>query len=119
MQKEEKKEVKDTGMAGMVAGTSAICTVGTGCGLNYRGYNIIGMAKNCIFEEIAYLLLVGHFPNEKNLATFRQEISSRRTIPDKLKTVLEMMPKETHPMDVLKVATAFLGVLEPEGSTQE
>jgi 2-methylcitrate synthase len=37
------------GLDGIVAGDSAISTVGLGLGLNYRGYNIIDLAKNCIF----------------------------------------------------------------------
>jgi len=44
------------GLAGIVAGDSAISTVGIGMGLNYRGYNIQDLAKNCCFEEVAYLL---------------------------------------------------------------
>ena len=51
------------GLAGIVVGESAISTVGIGLGLNYRGYDIIDLANNCIFEEVAYLILLGKLPN--------------------------------------------------------
>lgn len=57
------KKTKNSGLAGMVAGDSAISTVGIGLGLNYRGYDIIDLSKNCIFEEVAYLILFGSLPN--------------------------------------------------------
>lgn len=56
------------GLAGIVAGDSAISTVGLGVGLNYRGYNIEDLAKNCIFEEVAHLLLFGNLPTKAELA---------------------------------------------------
>ena len=52
------------GLAGIVAGDSAISTVGLGVGLNYRGYNIEDLAKNCIFEEVVHLLLFGTLPTK-------------------------------------------------------
>lgn len=58
------------GLAGMVAGESAISTVGIGLGLNYRGYDIRDLAKDCIFEEVAYLLLFGKLPNKEETDQF-------------------------------------------------
>ena len=37
------------GLAGVVAGDSAISTVGLGTGLNYRGYSIEDLSENCCF----------------------------------------------------------------------
>jgi 2-methylcitrate synthase len=54
---------KKGGLAGIVAGESAISTVGLGHGLNYRGYNVDDLSKDSNFEEVAFLLLVGHLPN--------------------------------------------------------
>ena len=52
------------GLAGVVAGQSAIATVGhEGSGLNYRGYSIEDLSEQASFEEVAFLLLVGHLPN--------------------------------------------------------
>lgn len=52
------------GLAGIVVGDSAISTVGIGLGLNYRGFDIIDLAENCIFEEVAYLLIYSKLPNK-------------------------------------------------------
>lgn len=102
------------GLAGIVVGKSAISTVGLGFGLNYRGYNIIDLSKHCIFEEVAYLILFGSLPNQEQLNTFLKEVASHRTIPASLLKVLELIPKEAHPMDVLRTVSSFLGTIELE-----
>lgn len=103
------------GLAGVVAGQSAIATVGQeGKGLNYRGYSIDDLAEFATFEEVAYLLLYGHLPTEKELSQYSKELIGLRKLPDALKTVLRLIPKHSHPMDVLRTACSFLGNLEPE-----
>jgi 2-methylcitrate synthase len=48
---------KSVALSGVVAGNTALCTVGrTGNDLHYRGYDILDVAESCEFEEIAYLL---------------------------------------------------------------
>lgn len=51
-------------MAGITAGNSKISTVGTGEGLNYRGYNIKDLAEHSTFEEVFYLLLFDRLPTK-------------------------------------------------------
>lgn len=105
---------KTGGLAGVVAGESAICTVGTGHGLNYRGFDIYDLANNATFEEVAYLLIVGELPNNKELLDYKQELIKERDLSDTLKTILENIPKNSHPMDVMRTACSTLGCLEPE-----
>ena len=102
------------GLDGIIAGESKISTVGLGFGLNYRGYNIEDLARYASFEEVAYLLLIGELPNTQELAAFRERISNNRAIPPSLKSVIELMPKTSHPMEVTRTITSFLGVIEPE-----
>ena len=110
----EKK--KAGGLAGVVAGQTALCTVGKeGAGLTYRGYDIYDLADNASFEEVAYLLLHGKLPSRAELDGYIANIKSLRSLPDALKTVLEMVPAGTHPMDVLRTGVSFLGNIEPEG----
>lgn len=111
--------VKSGGLAGVVAGESAIATVGLGSGLNYRGYSIDDLAEHATFEEVAYLLLYSKLPTQNELDEYTQKLISLRHLPDALKTVLKMIPKETHPMDVLRTGCSFLGNLEPEHSFSE
>ncbi len=102
------------GMAGIVAGESAICTCGIGNGLNYRGYDIADLALKTDFEEVAYLLLLGELPNKIQLKEFQNKIITGRQLPQELKDVLKALPASSHPMDVMKTATSALGCMEPE-----
>ena len=106
---------KSAGLAGVIAGESAIATVGLeGKGLNYRGYSIDDLAANATFEEVAYLLHYGQLPTRAELATYVNKLVSLRTLPDALKKVLKLIPANTHPMDVLRTGCSMLGTLEPE-----
>ena len=110
----EKKKVG--GLAGVSAGETSICTVGKeGAGLTYRGYDIYDLADNASFEEVAYLLLHGHLPTQDELDAYISKLISLRGLPDALKTVLEMIPGDAFPMDVLRTGVSFLGNIEPEG----
>ncbi|MBI5447215.1 MAG: 2-methylcitrate synthase [Gammaproteobacteria bacterium] len=106
---------KTGGLAGVVAGDSAICTVGVeGRGLTYRGYDIHDLAKEATFEEVAYLLIYGVLPTETVLTQYQQKLISLRTLPPHLKLMLEQIPAEAHPMAVLRTACSALGLFEPE-----
>ena len=107
---------KTGGLAGVTAGETHICTVGQeGAGLTYRGYDIYDLADNACFEEVAFLLLHGHLPTQAELDAYITKIKANRGLPDALKTVLEMIPADAPPMDVLRSGVSFLGNIEPEG----
>ena len=109
------KNKKAGGLAGVVAGETAIATVGKeGKGLNYRGYSIHDLAANAMFEEVAFLLLFGHLPNQKELDGFVARLANNRHLPDPLMSTLRDFPANAHPMDVLRTGCSMLGVLEPE-----
>ena len=108
---------KTGGLAGVTAGASALCTVGKeGAGLTYRGYDIYDLADNASFMEVAYLLLKGKLPTRAELDDYIATIKSMRGLPDGLKTVLEMVPANAHPMDVLRTGVSYLGNIEGEAS---
>ena len=107
---------KTGGLAGVTAGQTHLCTVGKeGAGLTYRGYDIYDLANNASFEEVAFLLLHGKLPTQSELDAYVAKIKANRGLPDALKTVLEMIPADAHPMDVLRTGVSFLGNIEPEG----
>jgi len=107
---------KTGGLAGVTAGETSLCTVGKeGAGLTYRGYDIYDLANNACFEEVAFLLLHDHLPTQAELDAYIEKIKANRGLPDALKTVLEMIPADAHPMDVLRTGVSFLGNIEPEG----
>lgn len=104
------------GLAGVVAGETAIATVGKeGKGLTYRGYSIHDLAERACFEEVAHLLLYGHLPTQAELDGYCRRLAGLRMLPAALATVLEQLPVSAHPMDVLRTGCSALGCLEPEG----
>jgi 2-methylcitrate synthase len=116
----EAKKLSGAGLRGQVAGETALCTVGlTGTGLTYCGYDISDLADNAQFEEVAYLLLQGKLPNQQELDAYKAKLKSLRTLPDALKTVLENIPKDAHPMDVMRTGCSMLGNLETEQNFSE
>jgi len=107
---------KTGGLAGVTAGATHLCTVGKeGAGLTYRGYDIADLVQHAGFEEVAYLLLHGKLPNRAELDAYVAKIKANRGLPDALRTVLESVPADAHPMDVLRTGVSFLGNIEPEG----
>lgn len=109
------KKLGGAGLRGQSAGETALCTVGkAGSGLTYRGYTIEDLAEHAKFEEVAYMLLYGQLPTKKQLDDYVAALKSQRALPDDLKTVLELIPKNSHPMDVMRTGCSMLGNLEPE-----
>ena len=111
----EAKKLSGAGLRGQSAGETALCTVGqSGAGLTYRGYDIKELADNAQFEEVAYLLLYGKLPNQAELDAYKARLKGMRALPAALKTVLENIPKDAHPMDVMRTGVSMLGNLETE-----
>ena len=109
------KPKKSVALSGVVAGNTALCTVGlTGNDLHYRGYDILDVADVCEFEEIAHLLVHGKLPNVAELAAYKAKLKSMRGIPMAVQDVLESLPASAHPMDVLRTGCSVLGCVLPE-----
>lgn len=113
---DSKTKKKTGGLAGLIAGDSAICTCALSDhpGLHYRGFAIEDLAEHGSFEECAYLLLRGKLPTKSELAEYTDLLKSKRDLPAPLKTVLEQIPADTHMMDVLRTGCSMLGNLEQE-----
>ena len=110
------KKLEGAGLRGQVAGHTALSTVGkAGKGLTYRGYAIEELAEKATFEEVAYMLLYGKLPTQSEYDSYSEKLKSYRSLPNELKEVLERIPKNTHPMDVMRTGCSMLGNLEPEG----
>ncbi|WP_201616526.1 2-methylcitrate synthase [Psychrobacter immobilis] len=109
------KVLSGAGLRGQVAGKTALSTVGkSGSGLTYRGYDVSELADKCIFEEVAYLLLYGNLPTQSELEAYQAKLKKLRGLPQALKDVLERIPADAHPMDVLRTGCSMLGNLETE-----
>jgi 2-methylcitrate synthase len=109
------KPKKSVALSGVVAGNTALCTVGrTGNDLHYRGYDILDMADTVEFEEIAYLLVHGKLPNEPELAAYKRKLAAMRGLPPPVRVALEALPPAAHPMDVMRTGCSVLGSALPE-----
>ncbi len=109
------KPKKSVALSGVVAGNTALCTVGlTGNDLHYRGYDILDVAETCEFEEIAHLLVHAKLPTAAELKSYKAKLKSLRGIPLAVQEVLECLPASAHPMDVLRTGASALGCTLPE-----
>ena len=109
------KPKKSVALSGVIAGNTALCTVGrTGNDLHYRGYDILDVAETCEFEEIAHLLVHARLPAPAELRAYKTKLRALRGIPAGLRTVLEHIPAAAHPMDVMRTAVSMLGCELPE-----
>jgi 2-methylcitrate synthase len=110
---------KSVALSGVIAGNSAVCTVGrTGNDLHYRGYDIVELALQSTFEEVAYLLVHGELPTQSALKDHKRKLKSLRGLPAQVKIVLEHIPASAHPMDVLRTGCSMLGNVLPEKDDQ-
>ncbi len=104
-----------TGLRGQSAGQTEICTVGAaGNSLRYRGYAVDELAEKASFNEVAHMILKGHLPDRDELDAYTRRLKGLRGLPAALKEVLERIPADAHPMDVLRTGCSFLGNLETE-----
>jgi 2-methylcitrate synthase len=109
------KPKKSVALSGVPAGNTALCTVGrSGNDLHYRGYDILEFADVAEFEEIAYLLVHGKLPNAAELAAYKTKLRGLRGIPAAVQDILECIPANAHPMDVMRTACSALGSVLPE-----
>ena len=110
----ETKPAYSPGLAGVVAGETAICWVDPNAGLMYCGYDIHEMAEQASFEEVAYLLLHGELPTVEQLGEFSREIARQRELPGPVIKMLRLLPAGTHPMDALRTGVSMLGAFDPD-----
>ncbi|MEL4238733.1 2-methylcitrate synthase [Shewanella xiamenensis] len=114
------KKLSGAGLRGQSAGETALSTVGvSGSGLTYRGYDVKDLAENATFEEVAYLILYGELPTTVQLEAYKTKLKGMRGLPQALKEVLERIPADAHPMDVMRTGCSMLGNLEAEHNFSE
>lgn len=102
------------GLAGVTVDETTISTINVEkATLMYRGYPVQELAKNCRFEEVAFLLWHGELPNAKQLEMFESAERQKREISDDLIDVLRKFRKDAHPMDTLRTAISFIGTQDP------
>jgi citrate synthase len=102
------------GLEGVIAGTTAICSIDSEAGLRYRGYDIYELASNATFPEIWQLLVHGDLPNKSQLDALKKQLSAERDVPRQIHDMLRMLPRGTHPMDAIRTGISMLGSFDQE-----
>jgi 2-methylcitrate synthase/citrate synthase II len=114
MATETKELPYSPGLAGIIAGETEICWVDPNAGLMYRGYDIHEMAEKASFEEVAYLLLNGELPDFDQLGKFTRDVASERDLPGPVQKMLRLMPRDAHPMDILRTGVSMLAPFDKD-----
>ncbi len=78
--------------------------------LTYRGYTVQELCDKCDFEEVAYLVLNGDLPNKKQLKRFIKEERSERKLSKQILKNIQSMPKNAHPMDVIRTCVSLMAL---------
>ncbi len=103
------------GLDGVVVDETAICLADKQTDrLYYRGYAIEELAAHAGYEEVFHLVTAGELPDERQLAAQREKLQQARALPAAVAEMLERVPRDCHPMDVLRTGCSLLGNLEPE-----
>ncbi|AWV99880.1 bifunctional 2-methylcitrate synthase/citrate synthase [Arcticibacterium luteifluviistationis] len=77
--------------------------------LTYRGYAVEELCEKKSFEDVAFLLVNNDLPNAKERAAFIDKEKSQRTLSKELLSILQNLPKSSHPMDTLRTGVSILG----------
>jgi len=103
------------GLADVIAAQTSLSRVDGAKGeLIYRGYNIADIGEHISFEEVLYLLWNGDLPNVGQLSTFKGALIAKRALPAQLLQTMRIIPKEAHPMAVLRTVISALGLIDPK-----
>ncbi len=78
--------------------------------LTYRGYTVQELCDKCDFEEVAYLVLNGDLPNKKQLKKFIKDERSERKLSKQILASIQKMPKNAHPMDVIRTCVSLMAL---------
>src|SRR5699024_12639417 len=97
------KAKKSVALSGVVAGNTALCTVGlSGNDLHYRGYDILELAGECEFEEVGHLLIHGKLPNTAELAADKAKIKRLRGLPLDVREMIDRNTRASHSMQAMR-----------------
>jgi citrate synthase len=111
----EAVETKNIGLRGVKVADTRISDVdGEKGNLIYRGLNICDLVVHSTFEEVSFVLLYDHLPKAEELKRFQSGLTSEREVHETVYGLMRMMPKTTHPMDLLQAAVPVLAGYDPQ-----
>src|SRR3989475_251190 len=84
--------------------------------LEYRGYPIEQLAETCSFLQVAYLILFGELPSEKQLAAWTYDITHHTFVHENIKTLMQAFRYDAHPMGMFISTVAALSTFYPDAN---
>lgn len=103
------------GLAGVIATESSISDIDGERGiLFYRGYPIADLVKNCCFEEVALLLILGDLPSQRTLDLFTADLRRRSRVKFNIRNMMFTLPNYSHPMEILQTCISAMGAFYPD-----
>ena len=113
-------EAWKAGLEDVVAARSGVCTIDGAAGrLYYRGYEIGDLAGAVPFEDVTSLLWFGELPTPAEARTFRARLAEGRTLPVPVVDLLRTLPRDSHPLDVLRTAVSFAALLDADAAASD
>jgi citrate synthase len=76
--------------------------------LRYRGIPIEQLAGRARFTEVAYLIIYGKLPNQKELDAFRDSLNNHALLHEDMKHFFSSFSGQAHPMAILSAMVASL-----------
>ncbi|MBL8025624.1 MAG: citrate (Si)-synthase, partial [Fibrobacteres bacterium] len=110
----------DSGFSNTGSSSSAITFIDGEQGiLRYRGYDIDDLAQNCLFTEVAYLLVHGKLPTESELKQFSTYLTDHSMIHEDMHHFFNGMPSNSHPMAILSAMITTLSSFYPHSMDED
>jgi len=82
--------------------------------LEHRGIPIEQLAENSSFLEVAYLLLYGHLPNQKELDDWIYEVTHHTYVHENIKDFMDGFRHDADPTGMLLASVGALSTFYPE-----
>jgi citrate synthase len=82
--------------------------------LRYRGYPIEQLAEKCTYLEVAYLILFGELPTQKQLDDWVNNITHHTLLHENIKKFMEGFHPDAHPMGMLVSTVGALSTFYPD-----
>ena len=84
--------------------------------LEYRGYPIEQLAEQSSYLEVAYLLIHGKLPSQKELDEWAHLITTHTFVHENIKEFMQGFRYDAHPMGMLEASVGALSTFYPEAS---
>ena len=84
--------------------------------LEYRGYPIEQLAEHSTYLEVAYLLVHGDLPNQKQLDEWTHQITIHTFVHENVRSFMQGFRYDAHPMGMLLASVGALSTFYPDAN---